>query len=159
MNIKRTSLAVAVIASIFSFSPTWSQVEEIIVTAERRSENMQEVPVTVSAFSSDAIEKRQIDVTKDIAFHVPNFLAYTLTSNADGFQVHMRGVSIQNGAMVTSEPPIAFYEDDVYRGRLSVINSQLSDIERIEVLRGPQATLYGRNTISGAVKIISRTPK
>ena len=158
MNFKKASLAVAVIAGIFSFSPTWSQIEEIIVTAERRSENMQEVPVTVSAFSSDTIEKRQIDVTKDIAFHVPNFLAYTLTSNADGFQVHMRGVSIQNGAMVTSEPPIAFYEDDVYRGRLSVINSQLSDIERIEVLRGPQATLYGRNTISGAVKIISRTP-
>ncbi|HJL82056.1 MAG TPA: TonB-dependent receptor [Gammaproteobacteria bacterium] len=151
-------IQLVLLISIFIIAPAWAQIEEIIVTAERRSEGIQDVPLSISAFSSDAMEKKQIDVTKDIAFHVPNLLAYTLTAGGDAIQVHMRGVSVQNGGMMTSETPVGFYEDDIYRGRMAAINTQLTDIERVEVLRGPQATLYGRNTISGAVKIISRTP-
>ena len=68
-------IQLVLLISIFIIAPAWAQIEEIIVTAERRSEGIQDVPLSISAFSSDAMEKKQIDVTKDIAFHVPNLLA------------------------------------------------------------------------------------
>jgi iron complex outermembrane receptor protein len=138
--------------------PAWAQIEEIVVTAQRREEQLQDVPLAVSAFNADSIDKLQIDVVKDIGQNVPNLQTYTVTAGAQAIQVHSRGASIQNPGFNISESPVGFYEDDVYRGRLASVNLDLTDVERIEVLRGPQGTLYGRNTIAGAVKIVTRTP-
>jgi len=141
------------------FAPTMAlALPEVLVTAERRAENLQSVPIAVSAFDSSAIDRLQIGDVKDIGENVPNLQTYTLTANASAFQVHMRGASVQNAGLNTSESPVGIYEDDIYRGRLATANLELTDIERIEVLRGPQGTLYGRNTVAGAVKLISRTP-
>ena len=141
------------------FAPSMAMaLPEVLVTAERRAENLQSVPIAVSAFDSSAIDRLQIGDVKDIGENVPNLQTYTLTANASAFQVHMRGASVQNAGLNTSESPVGIYEDGVYRGRLATANLELTDIERIEVLRGPQGTLYGRNTVAGAVKLISRTP-
>lgn len=138
--------------------PAAAQVEEILVTAQRREQSLQDVPVAVSAFTVDQIASRQIDVVKDIGQNVPNLQTYTVTAGAEAIQIHSRGASVQNPGFNLSESPVGIYMDDVYYGRLASVNMELLDVERIEVLRGPQGTLYGRNTIAGAVKIISRAP-
>jgi len=138
-------------------SPAFA-VDEIVVTAQRREQSLQEVPVAVSAFDSNTIEQLQMNVVKDIGQNVPNLQTYTVTAGAQAIQVHSRGASVQNPGFNASESPVGIYQDDVYFGRLASANLDLADVERIEVLRGPQGTLYGRNTIAGAIKIISRTP-
>jgi iron complex outermembrane recepter protein len=139
-------------------APAQAAVDEILVTAQRREEALQDVPLAVSAFSADRIENLQIDVVKDIGQNVPNLQTYTVTAGAQAIQVHSRGASVQNPGFNLSESPVGIYQDDVYFGRLASANLDLTDIERIEVLRGPQGTLYGRNTIAGAIKIVTRTP-
>lgn len=151
---KAVLLAVAAVAGA---GPALA-VDEIIVTAQRREERLQDVPLAVSAFDAAAITSRQIDVVKNIGQNVPNLQTYTVTAGNQAMQVHSRGASVQNPGFNASESPVGIYQDDVYFGRLASANLDLADIERIEVLRGPQGTLYGRNTIAGAIKIISRTP-
>jgi iron complex outermembrane receptor protein len=141
-------------------APATAQVEEILVTAQRRAESqrLQDVPVAVSAFSVGQIAALQIDAVKDIGQNVPNLQTYTVTAGSEAIQIHARGASVQNPGFNLSESPVGVYVDDIYYGRLASINLDLLDVERLEVLRGPQGTLYGRNTIAGAVKLITRTP-
>jgi outer membrane receptor protein involved in Fe transport len=135
--------------------PARAAIDEITVTAQRREQNLQVVPLAVSAFDISQIETRQIDTVKDIGQNIPNLQTYTVTAGAQAIQVHSRGASVQNPGFNISESPVGIYLDDVYFGRLASVNLDLSDVERIEVLRGPQGTLYGRNTIAGAIKIIT----
>ncbi len=139
-------------------SPVQAEVEEVTVTAQRRDANLQEVPISVSAFNMGDMSKLQIEAVSDVAAAVPNMQTYSVTANASAMQVFMRGSGVQNPGFNASESPVGFYVDDVYFGRLATANVDLTDIERTEVLRGPQGTLYGRNTIAGAVKFITRTP-
>jgi iron complex outermembrane receptor protein len=132
--------------------------EEIVVTAQRREENLQTTPVAVTAFTANALESLQIENTQDIAKAVPNLTLIPVTASRSTVQVGLRGGAEQTGGLVLSESAMSVYVDDVYRGRLSAANLELSDVERIEVLRGPQGTLYGRNAFSGALKIVTRSP-
>jgi iron complex outermembrane receptor protein len=132
--------------------------EEIVVTAQRREERVQTTPIAVSAFSAQALENQQIDSIQDLSKAVPNLTFLPLTASRSTLQLSLRGGTEQSGGLVTSESAASFYVDDVYRGRLAGSNLELSDVERIEVLRGPQGTLYGRNAFSGAVKIVTRMP-
>ncbi len=153
-----TRVALTIIGLTAVAVPAAAAVEEIIVTAQRREQNIQDVPVAVSAFSAGQITSRQIDTVQDIGQNVPNLQTTTVTAGADAIQIHARGASVQNPAFNLAESPVGVYVDDVYYGRLASVNVDLLDIDRIEVLRGPQGTLYGRNTIAGAVKFITRTP-
>ncbi|MDG5497804.1 TonB-dependent receptor [Niveispirillum sp. BGYR6] len=132
--------------------------DEIIVTAQRRETALQTTPVAISALTADALADQQIGSAEDLTSVVPNLVLMPVTASRSTLQVGLRGGSEQSGGLVTSESAVAFYADDVYRGRLAGSNLELADIERIEVLRGPQGTLYGRNAFSGAVKIVTRTP-
>ncbi len=132
--------------------------EEIVVTAQRREQNLQETPVTVTAITAGQLQDLGIQNVQDIAKNVPNLQMLPLTASPSTFQIGLRGGVEQTGGLIVSEPVVGLYVDDVYRGRLQGANMQLSDVERIEVLRGPQGTLYGRNTFSGAIKIVTRTP-
>jgi len=136
-----------------------AQLTEVVVTAERREENIQSVPIAVSAFDKAALENLQINSAIDIGASVPNLQTTPVTANATAIQVHMRGASVQTPGFITSESPVGIYQDGFYRGRLATSNLDFTDVERIEVLRGPQGTLYGRNTIAGAINIVSRTPE
>ena len=131
--------------------------EEITVTAQRREASLQTVAVSVSAFTDAEIERRQIDTTLDVIRNVPNLVGSNNVGLSSATSLFMRGVG-QDESLSTTDPAVGTYVDGVYVARQISNNSYLYDIERIEVLRGPQGTLYGRNTSGGAIKIITRKP-
>ena len=132
--------------------------EEIIVTATKRTQSIYEVPVAMSAFSAEAIEKQGISDLVDIGKFVPNLnvtgFSAGHTSSANPF---IRGIGLQDH-LITTDPGVGVYIDGVYLGRQVGQNWSLINIERVEVLRGPQGTLYGRNSIGGAINIITKAP-
>ena len=132
--------------------------EEIVVTAQRREQSIYEVPVAISAFSAETIEKQGIKNLIDVGKFVPNLnvtgFSAGHTSTANPF---IRGIGLQDH-LITTDPGVSVYVDGVYLGRQVGQNWSLSNIERIEVLRGPQGTLYGRNSIGGAINIITEKP-
>ncbi len=133
-------------------------IENIVVTAQRRAENIQETPVSISALSADAVERLQIDNVKDLSQVMPNVLFKPVTGGSAGIGPYIRGGGTTDGANITSEAEVGIYIDDVYQPRSAASFIEALNIERIEVLRGPQGTLYGRNSSAGALKIISATP-
>jgi iron complex outermembrane recepter protein len=135
-----------------------SAFEEIVVTAQRREQSIYDVPVAISAFSPDTIERQGITDLVDIGKFVPNLnvtgFSAGHTSSANPF---IRGIGLQDH-LITTEPGVGVYVDGIYLGRQVGQNWNLTNIERVEVLRGPQGTLYGRNSIGGAINIITRKP-
>jgi len=135
-----------------------SPFEEITVTAKKREQSIYEVPVAMSVFSAATIEKQGITDLMDVGKFVPNLnvTAFSAghTSSANPF---IRGIGLQDH-LITTDPGVSVYVDGVYLGRQVGQNWSLTNIERIEVLRGPQGTLYGRNSIGGAINIITRAP-
>ena len=134
--------------------PSRKGVEEIVVTAQRREQSLQEVPISMTAFGEAAIEEREINSVADIQHATPGFVYAKVGSNA---QATIRGVG-SDIFSVGGEPGVALYLDDIYLGRSFLPQAALVQIERIEVLRGPQGTLYGRNTSGGALKFVSKRP-
>ncbi len=133
-------------------------IENIVVTAQRTEQNIQSTPVSITAFSAEDIANLQIDNAKDLGQVAPNVLIKPVTGGSAGITPFIRGGSVTDGAIITSEPEVGIYIDDVYQPRTAASFIEALDIERIEVLRGPQGTLYGRNSSAGALKIISRKP-
>lgn len=131
------------------------ELEEIVVTAERRAENLQDVPNAITALSQTGIERADIHDLTDIATRIPG-LTFSPFSPGQNI-VALRGASSNDDGAGTDNS-VAVFVDDVYLGRVSNINPEMFDIERIEVLRGPQGTLYGKNTIGGAINIVSTQP-
>lgn len=131
--------------------------EEIVVTAQRRESTLLEAPIAVSAFDANEIERRQSFNVVDIVNNVPNLIGNNNIGQNTATTVFLRGVGTTE-SIVTVDPGMGFYIDDVYMARQGVNNFSLFDVERVEVLRGPQGTLYGRNTNAGAIKIISQKP-
>ncbi len=132
--------------------------EEIIVTAQKREQSAYDVPSALSVFSAAAIEKQGINDLIDIGKFVPNLNVTSFgggqVSSANPF---IRGIGLQDH-LITTDPGVGVYVDGVYLGRQIGQNWSLANIERVEVLRGPQGTLYGRNSIGGAINIITRKP-
>jgi iron complex outermembrane receptor protein len=155
----------AVAASLGSLAAAGSAIaqettvfEPVIVTAQKREQNIYEVPVAISAFTADTIEKQGIATLTDIGKFVPNLNVTEFsaghTSSANPF---IRGIGLQDH-LITTDPGVGVYVDGVYLGRQVGQNWSLANIERVEVLRGPQGTLYGRNSIGGAINIITAKP-
>lgn len=130
---------------------------EIIVTAAKRSENVQNVPISVSAISGDAISKSRVTQIDDIVTKTPN-LQLTATAGENVPIFSLRGVSMSDYSL-NQASPVATYFDEVYKGNPALLGVAMFDLERVEVLRGPQGTLYGKNTTGGAVNLISKTAK
>ena len=131
--------------------------EEIMVTAERRQASIQEVPIAVSAFGQEAIEKLQIDETLDLVNVIPNLFGGNNTGLGTANMYYLRAQG-NDESVATFDPPVGTYVDDVYITRQNANNFSFFDVERIEVLRGPQGTLFGRNTTGGAINIILAKP-
>jgi len=132
-------------------------IEEITVTAQRRAQNLQDVPIAVSAFSANELQTRQITRTIDLLPYVPNLQGHNNTGVGTANTYSLRG--LQNSeSIATFDPPVGTYVDDIYISRQNANNFSFFDIERIEVLRGPQGTLFGRNTVGGAINIILKKP-
>ena len=153
-----TGLATTFMGCNVSFAQqTDAQLEEVIVTAERRAENLQTTPIAVSALNSDDLDRLQVNSIADLDTSVPSLTVETNVASNASITIAMRGNAEQNAAVLFSEPGVGLYLNGVYR-RLSGSNIELVDIERIEVLRGPQGTLFGRNTLAGAINVVPRAP-
>lgn len=126
---------------------------DIVVTAQKRSENLQKVGISVSAYSGEQLEALGITDTVQITQQIPAFQLNAWSPNVTIF--NLRGIS-QNNFTDYLEAPVAVYMDDAYMGSINGISGQLFDTERVEVLRGPQGTLFGRNATGGLVHYISR---
>jgi iron complex outermembrane receptor protein len=129
-------------------------VEEIVVTAQRRKENMQSVPISVSAVTSNALAKSGVTATLQINQVVPSV---QITRSGPSTIFFIRGVGNSSGG-IGEEGANAFYVDGVFLGDLAQVNTEFNNIDRIEVLKGPQGTLFGRNSSGGLVNIITRDP-
>jgi iron complex outermembrane receptor protein len=144
--------------SLLGFSlPAAAQLEEVTVTAERRESSLQIVPVAITAYTSDDLERFQIDSVTDIDAFAPSLRVLNNVASANALNVNLRGSTEGGGAFLFSEPGVGLYQDGIYR-RMAAGNLQLADIERIEILRGPQGTLFGRNTLAGAINIVTKRP-
>lgn len=132
--------------------------EEVIVTATKREQGIYDVPVAVSAFTEDMILKQGITDLTDVGKFVPNMTVTGFSAgHTSSVNVFLRGIGLQDH-LITTDPGVGVYVDGVYLGRQVGQNWSLANIERVEVLRGPQGTLYGRNSIGGAINIITRKP-
>lgn len=129
------------------------QIEDIVVTAQRRSEKLQQVPIQVAAFSADKIEDAGIESTRDFVNLVPNVSLDESFTYLNSFVV-VRGVTQINNA----DSPVAVIVDGVPQNSQKQLKMNLFDVERIEVLKGPQGGLYGRNAIGGAINIVTKAP-
>jgi len=156
-------LKTTIAATIAATLPTQSlaaesiMLEEVIVTAQKKVESLQDTPISIVAFDSSSLEEKGINTVVDIRNNVSNL---QLTAHPDGGaspRIFMRGVGY-NGNQLTADPSVAVYMDGVYTARTQGQAMEVGDIERIEVLRGPQGSLYGRNSTGGAVNFITAGP-
>lgn len=139
---------------------TAETIDEIMVTARRRAESLQDTPVAVTALSAASLERQQVISTTDLDKIAPNiqFHSYgTLTGNNSAAQVFIRGIG-QTDATPAVDPGVGVYIDDVYMGRAVGAAMEFRDIANVQILRGPQGTLFGRNSIGGAVLLTTNKP-
>ncbi len=127
----------------------------ITVTARKREETLQEVPVAVTAFSEAKLDELNVEDLSDLDAFVPNLTVYAARGSSSTITAYIRGVG-QADPLWGVDPGVGIYLDDVYIARPQGALLDVFDVERIEVLRGPQGTLYGKNTIGGAIKYVSR---
>jgi iron complex outermembrane receptor protein len=135
-------------------------IAEIVVTAQRRAENVQDVPIAITAFSAEALQERAIGNVSGLSAITPNVTLDASTPFSGSSAVlgaTIRGIGSSDFAF-NIDPAVGVYLDGVYLGRSIGANQDLLDVERIEVLKGPQGTLFGRNTIGGAISIVTMTP-
>ncbi|GAB5451253.1 MAG: TonB-dependent receptor [Halioglobus sp.] len=129
--------------------------EEVMVTAQKRTESLQDVPISVASLDQGMLQMRVIDDLKDIGASIPNLYINPFNNDPTAIRLFIRGIG-QNDIQITQDPSVALYADGVYVGTSFGAGFEGVDLERIEVLRGPQGTLYGRNATGGAVNIITR---
>src|SRR5690348_15222947 len=133
--------------------------EEIVVSAQRRTENLQTTPIAISAISGQLLESRNMDNVTDLGAFVPNAVIQPLGAGwGSTMAAFIRGVGLGDN-ILSFEPGVPIYVDDVYIGRPQGAIFDLLDLERVEVLRGPQGTLFGKNAIGGTIRLISKKPQ
>jgi iron complex outermembrane receptor protein len=159
------SVMAAVATACFLATPALAQDEEegglseVVVTARYRAENLQTTPIAITALGTEELEIRSLKTVDDLGLAIPNAYFRQPVSNFGPTQtIGLRG-AIQVDFNYAFEPTVGLYIDDVYHGTLTGSSMDLSDIERVEVLRGPQGTLFGKNTMGGAVRLITKKPQ
>ena len=155
---KTEKISLALFLSVYASSPLaqTNALEEVVVTATKRAQSLQDVPMAVNAFNADTIETAGINDAGDLAILTP---ALNINVNTNPFAARMviRGVGTAQTDPAL-EPSVGLFIDGIYLGRTGLGMSDLTDIERIEVLQGPQGTLYGKNTNAGAISVITKKP-
>jgi iron complex outermembrane receptor protein len=153
-------------ALVICAAPVWAQgaggppavLEEVIVTAERREQSLQDAPLSILAFNDDSLAQIGATGLGDLALSIPNLTQITFSVGNSTLRFYVRGIG-QTDSQLTGDSPVGVYLDGVYIARTSGLALSIPDIERVEVLRGPQGTLFGRNTTGGAISIVTKTPQ
>lgn len=156
MNIERMILA-GMVGSLLTTSVMAAEefaLEEIVVTAQKRAENLQEVPIAITAMTADTLADMRIDTTQDLVTAVPSL---NYAQSGARAQAYLRGVG-NNITQENSDPSVATYIDGVNISSSAVTISRFAEVERVEVVKGPQGTLYGRNATGGAINVVTRSP-
>ncbi len=137
-------------------APSVVGLEEIIITAQKRQQSLQYVPLSVSAFSGEMLKEGRMADVRGIVDFTPGFSGNT----EDGFTdaLSMRGIS-PNDFGIGGDPSVAMFVDGIWSGRTGGVMTAMYDVERAEVVKGPQGTLFGRNSIAGAVSVITNKPE
>ena len=133
------------------------QLTEVTVTAERYQSTVQTTPVAVTALSMDMLEDRKVTSVEDVAAQIPGIVITPSTGSSNNARIVLRGAGQEQGG-INFDPAVGVYIDNVYQPRINGAFFDFFDIARLEVLRGPQGTLYGRNTSGGAIKLETRRP-
>ncbi|MEE4212551.1 MAG: TonB-dependent receptor plug domain-containing protein, partial [Parvularcula sp.] len=167
MRSRRVSLccatgSLALAAALQTPASAQSEVPEadddtIIVTAQRREADLQDVPAAVTAISAEEITEQNIFDVTDLQYQVPNISIAAGTGTANSARIFLRGVG-EDESRGAVDPAVAIYVDGIYIGRNVGALFDVVDLAQIEVLRGPQGTLYGRNASGGAIKLVSKKP-
>ena len=152
---KDTAATGAPAAQAVGADPVAKTLDTVTVSARKREETIQEVPIAVTAFTPESIEKLGVEDIGDLDAQVPNLTIYAARGSTSTVTAYIRGVG-QSDPLWGVDPGVGIYLDDVYIARPQGALLDVFDVGRIEVLRGPQGTLYGKNTIGGAIKYISR---
>ena len=156
----RTRIGITLLGGVagicFFASDAAAQIETVVVTAERRAENVQNIPVAISAITGDSLDKRGTIGFAELQNTVPSLRFGAGVTGGENV-ITMRGLGSQN-TTPGGDSPVAYSVDGVYLQRTTAVDPEFYDIERIEVLRGPQGTLYGRNSVGGSVNIINNKP-
>ena len=137
--------------------PAYAQLDEIIVTATKTAKSLQDVPASIVAFDADKIARLQIDSFEDVAQFTPGLLIYPSAADSNGVRINLRGIGSFD-PQLGLDSKVALYVDGLYMGKTQGLAFDSPDLERVEVLKGPQGTLYGRNAVAGAINLISGAP-
>ena len=160
-NFARRAVPACVVALLASVAQAQeapeAKVDEVLVTAQKRVQRLQDVPIAISALSGSQLESRNIGSVADLGSISPNLTVTSTPGNATASQVAIRGGVTINPALYW-DTSVGMYVDGVYMGKSQGSVFKMVDLERVEVLRGPQGTLYGRNSMSGAINFITRKP-
>ncbi len=139
--------------------PSSDKLEEVVVSAQRRTENLQTTPIAITAITAASLEARNLDNISDVGAYVPNAVIAPLGAGWGAtMAAFIRGVGLGDN-ILSFEPGVPIYVDDVYIGRPQGSIFDLLDLERVEILRGPQGTLFGKNAEGGTVRLISVKPQ
>lgn len=143
-------------AALAEEAPTSAAVEEVVVTAQKRSENVQNVPISIVALTGSSLAKSGVTTIDSLQHYAPGL---SISAVGSGFvsYTYLRG-SGTNQIDAGSDPSVAYFEDEVYIGGTAGLQFDLFDIDRVEVLKGPQGTLFGRNAAAGAISIVTKRP-
>lgn len=159
-NTKKLMLSAAIATTLPTLSlPATAELvlEEVVVTARKREESIQDVPVAVTAVTSEMFERATISTFEEATALAPGFNTTSSTVSPMSPSLSMRG-SVQNDAVITADPSVGVYVDGVYIARAYGIGVNLVDLQSLEVLKGPQGTLFGRNSTAGALLLTSNDP-
>jgi iron complex outermembrane receptor protein len=159
MRTLNACIASILVASSAAASQAQDQggLEEVTVTAQRRSQSLQDVPIAITAFTSEQLAARQVFDTYDLVRNIPNLTGNANVGVGTSSSLYVRGLGNAE-SIATFDLPVGTYVDDVYISRQNHNNFSMFDVERIEVLRGPQGTLFGRNTTGGAINVVMKKP-
>ena len=135
-----------------------AELEEVTVTAQKIEQNLQTVPIAVTALSAEQLQNRGITDFQGVAASTPSITFSPYSNSRTTFFMYMRGIGFLSPGQIASDGAIGLYQDGFYIARPQAVTFDLGDLERVEILRGPQGTLYGRNTTGGAVNLISAKP-
>ena len=157
MKIKYIFLLLPLVFVLNAKSQSSGMLEEVVVTAQKKEENLQDTPIAITAITESTIDDLDLANIVDLANLAPNVHIINTPSNNTAATIAIRGGSTTNPA-ITWEPTVGMYLDGVYLGKGQGSIFDVVDLERVEILRGPQGTLYGRNTLGGAINLISKKP-
>jgi len=151
-------VAVALASGLVTPNLAAQGLEEVIVTAQKRSESLQDTPISITAYNPEAIETMGLNNVKDIGLATPSLQTPAYPTSSNNLGIFIRGIGNADSIILTKDNTVGVYYDGVYSGRSTGVLADLADLERVEILRGPQGTLYGRNTTAGAISFVTKKP-